>query len=199
MKDNFIAYTYPQAWEILNQASHKKNTKSSPTLYVFAGPNASGKSTLIANLYAQNKLDCMYVNADIFAKTIFKGEQDQTIQNTKSMHYTMSLAELLIKNKHSFVYETVMSHPSKIDIIKQAKQNGFKIVSCFVSTNCPEINLRRLSARASQGGHDVPYDKMIKRYYRSRGLAKDLKCVSDEFAIFDNSQDLSQNVNLQKD
>ena len=34
--------------------------------------------------------------------------------------------EMLLKQQSTFSFETVMSHPSKVDFLKKAKNNGFK-------------------------------------------------------------------------
>ncbi len=176
--------------EILTKAGNKRD-KTDKVLFVFAGPNGSGKSTLIANLYLENKLDSKYINADLFCKTIFADIKDINKRNETSMYYTMDLVNRNIANGNSFCYETVLSHPSKLEIVKSAKEKGFKVVSVLVYTKDPQINVRRVEARAKQGGHDVPKDKIISRYYRSLKYAEELFKLSDECFKFDNSNELS--------
>ena len=66
----------------------------------------------------------------------------------------------------SFSFETVFSHPSKIDILKEARLKGYRTYLYFVSTENPEINIDRIAIRVLEGGHDVPADKIIERYHR---------------------------------
>lgn len=175
--------------EILNNAGNIED-KEDKTLYVFAGPNGSGKSTLLANAYLEGKLQARYVNADLFCKTIFGDVRDVDKRNETSMYYTMDLVNRLIRDGKTFCYETVMSHPSKLEMIEMAKANGYKIVSVLVYTSDPEINVSRVETRAKQGGHDVPKDKIIARYYRTMKLAKELEKKSDIYFKFDNSKTL---------
>lgn len=87
----------------------------------------------------------------------------------------------------SFSFETVMSHKGKNDIINKAKANGFEIKLLFVTTIDPEINISRVSNRVAKGGHNVPKDKIIERYFRSLdNLSETLKIV-DEAYLYDNS------------
>ncbi len=51
----------------------------------------------------------------------------------------------------------------------------------------PEINISRVKYRVSQGGHDVPEDKIISRYYRSLDLLFEAIKNSWRAYIFDNS------------
>ena len=181
--------SFKEANEILEKASKIDNKNDKKILYVFAGPNGSGKSTLIANQYKGKKLYVEYVNADIYCNGIFGYVKNEDERNQKAMEYAMDKVLKNIDRGVAFCYETVLSHPSKIELIKKAKDYGFKIVSTFVYTYRPQINIKRVKIRAEQGGHDVPEDKIISRYYRSIKLAKELKAISDEFYKFDNSID----------
>src|SRR5665213_3650761 len=53
---------------------------------------------------------------------------------------------LLYKNSKSFSFETVMSHPSKLDEIKKAKKAGYKIYLYFVCTDNSQININRVQS-----------------------------------------------------
>ncbi len=183
------AYSSKITNKILEQAGNFED-KDDKTLYIFAGPNGSGKSTLIANDVIDGKLKTKYINADLFCNTIFSDIKDTNKRNETSMYYTMDLVNRNIREGRSFCYETVMSHPSKLEMIKLAKENGYKIVSVLVYTIDPEINVKRVEARAKQGGHDVPKDKIVARYYRTMKLAEQLQELSDEFYKFDNSKTL---------
>jgi predicted ABC-type ATPase len=93
----------------------------------------------------------------------------------------------LLENNIDFSFETVMSHKSKIEILLKAKAIGFRIILIFVTTKNPQINLARVKKRVSEGGHNVPEDKIISRYYNCMELLYDALIVADEALIFDNS------------
>ncbi|MBD5447756.1 MAG: hypothetical protein HDR32_08500 [Treponema sp.] len=88
----------------------------------------------------------------------------------------------------SFACETVFSHPSKIDFIKRAKENGFKVYLYFIATRDPLINQGRVENRARGGGHDVPADKIVSRYYRCLDNLYAAVCLCDKTFLFDNSE-----------
>lgn len=69
--------------------------------------------------------------------------------------------QLVKENCERFSFETVMSHPSKLDFIKTAKANGYKVYLYFVSLADPIMNVERVNARVQLGGHDVPEDKIF--------------------------------------
>ncbi|MEI1278941.1 zeta toxin [Leptospira venezuelensis] len=102
------------------------------------------------------------------------------------------LAEFLrltmIKNKISFSFETVMSDHRKIDLIKYAKSNGYKIYLYYFCTEDPEININRVENRVGQNGHGVPEDKIRSRYKASLGNLKEVVSLSDRTYLFDSTE-----------
>lgn len=98
----------------------------------------------------------------------------------------------LLEKRISFTFETVMSATDKIELLKFAQQLGYRTYLYYIATDDPEINITRVKQRVSQGGHDVPQDKIISRYYRSlKQLPAAIK-ASNRAYIFDNSGDVSQ-------
>ena len=93
-----------------------------------------------------------------------------------------------LSSSSSFACETVFSHPSKIDFIRKAKQNNFKIYLYFIATRNPLINQERVENRVKFGGHDVPADKIVSRYKRCLDNLYDAVCLCDKTFLFDNSE-----------
>lgn len=96
------------------------------------------------------------------------------------------------KGNVTFTIETVMSHESKLNFMRAAKEKGFKVYLYYVSTSSPEINVGRVATRVQEGGHDVPLDKIRSRYYRSLKQLRDAILLSDRAYIFDNSENKYQ-------
>lgn len=97
------------------------------------------------------------------------------------------LRQKLLQSNQSFTFETVMSSPDKVEFLQKAQQGGFRTYLYFVATEDPQINISRVHNRVGQGGHNVPTDKIISRYYRSLELLLDAVRYSDRAYIFDNS------------
>ncbi len=87
----------------------------------------------------------------------------------------------------SFSYETVMSDPRKIDLFKLAKSKGYKLYLYFICTESPQINIGRIDQRVASSGHDVPDERVIKRYNRVFEHLKDVVNIMDRAYFFDNS------------
>lgn len=93
----------------------------------------------------------------------------------------------LVASKTSFSFETVMSHRHKIELLKQARFNGFRSYLYFVATEDPQINVSRVRIRVRAGGHNVARNKIVSRYYRSLDNLIDAIRSTDRAFIFDNS------------
>lgn len=99
---------------------------------------------------------------------------------------------LLLDKGESFIMETVFSHESKLDLMKKARALGYNVYFYFVSTDDPEVNVNRVKIRVKNGGHNVPEEKMIDRYYKSLNLLNDAIKLSYRSYLWDNS-----NVNVE--
>ena len=97
------------------------NEKENPQILVFAGPNGSGRSTVTK----KTPLVRTYVNAD----------------NIKAMEGCSDLAaaqkaeairERLLSHHASFTFETVLSTPHNLNLLKRAKNEGYSIISARV-------------------------------------------------------------------
>ncbi|OAQ42392.1 hypothetical protein A5893_01645 [Pedobacter psychrophilus] len=94
----------------------------------------------------------------------------------------------LINQKISFSFETVFSHPSKLNLIRMAKDNGYKIYIYFIGTNSPIINQERIDDRVKKGGHPVSRTKISDRYFRTMDLLYEMIMIADEAYLWDNSK-----------
>lgn len=71
--------------------------------------------------------------------------------------------------------------------MRQAQNAGYRTYLYYVATEDPAINIARVRYRVTQGGHDVPTDKIVSRYYRSLDLLHDAIHSSHRAFLFDNS------------
>lgn len=99
------------------------------------------------------------------------------------------IRKALMDRRMSFTFETVMSHPSKVEVFKTAKSADYRNYLYYVATEDVEINIARVANRVSLGGHTVPEGKIRERYTRSLDLLWDAILATDRAYIFDNSGD----------
>lgn len=101
------------------------------------------------------------------------------------------LRHLLLKSGQTFSFETVFSHPSKIEFMKKASKAGYRTYLYFVSAGTPDICVERVRQRVHEGGHKVPGDKIESRYMRTlENLLPAMRQAYRAF-IFDNSKEMN--------
>ena len=98
------------------------------------------------------------------------------------------LRHAMLKTRTTFSFETVFSHPEKINFIEKANKAGYRTYLYFISTLSPSINIERIRQRVLLGGHNVPDDKVKKRYYRSLENLLPAIRLAHRTYIFDNSR-----------
>lgn len=147
-----------------------------PEVVLFAGPNGSGKSTITELL----KPPMDYINADEIKKNIKCSDLEaaQLAEKQREEH---------VEHMHEFCFETVLSTQRNLRLLDKARKRGYFIRCYYVLTADPAINVWRVKSRVESGGHDVPEEKIIKRYDRALELIKDLVQICDVCHIYDNS------------
>ena len=151
-------------------------SEKKPMVLVLAGPNGSGKSTITQYFEKVGE----YTNADeVVAATGISNEEAAVFVDQKRY--------AAIDAQQNFTFETVLSSKYKLDILKKAKREGYFIKCVFVLTVDPDINIARVAARVSSGGHDVEKTKIKKRYYKSLNNIKELIKICDILHVYDNT------------
>lgn len=144
------------------------------------------------NLFSRN-----HTLTDKVAKTNFNIELElnsNIIKNIGEMNsYKASIIvdfirTMLIQSGQKLTFETVMSHYSKIEVLKYANNLGYKNYLYFVGTDSDEINIKRVEERTKKGGHFVSPDKIRSRYISSMNLLKEAIKNTYRTFIFDNSE-----------
>lgn len=97
------------------------------------------------------------------------------------------LRDLYVKDNRTFSFETVMSHPSKINEIVSIVAQDYNAYLYFLCTDSPMVNISRVLNRVDKGGHPVPANKIHDRYYRTLKALHLLLPHCYRAYLFDNS------------
>lgn len=112
---------------------------------------------------------------------------------TFNSYYASVLADFLRRKAldagRSFTFETVMSSPDKVDLLRTARGNGYRTYLYFIATEDPAINVQRVQNRVAEGGHDVPEGKIVARYHRSLALLPQAIRHTNRAYLFDTSEE----------
>lgn len=153
-------------------------------LWLLAGGNGAGKSTFYRTQL--KALGLPFINADILAKELYPEFPEQHSYEAAQIA-AEKRSELLLEGQ-SFCFETVFSHPSKIDFLAQAKTLGYEIVLVMIHLDSDSLNKARVSQRVSAGGHSVPDKKIEDRIPRLLVHIKAALPLCDHVRILNNSR-----------
>ncbi len=159
-------------------------TPTTPVLHLLAGSNGAGKTTYVTRVL-QPVTHLRFVNADVIAA-------ERWPDSAQEHAYDASRAaaeerDRLLAERTSFITETVFSHPSKVDLVRQAAGLGYR-VHLHVILIPEETSVRRVEFRVGQGGHTVPEDKIRQRYRRLWALVAEARSLAEHATFYDNSR-----------
>jgi len=156
-------------------------------LLIIAGPNGTGKTTVTSQILKHEWVEgCEYINPDLIARDKF-GDWNSPEMVLKAAQFAEKQREKCLESHSSLIFETVLSAPDKIDFIQRAKQQNYFTRLFFIGTDNPQINAFRIAQRVMHGGHDVPIQKIISRYYKSIANCILLSKIVDRLYVYDNS------------
>lgn len=160
----------------------------SRVFYLLAGPNGAGKSSLYKAACADGLIpaDAEFVNADHFERDHLQHISDPQVRSEAARQWADHRRDQLLREGSSFVSETVFSHPSKLSLIEQAQALGYRVVLLVVCVDDPHMLLARVRQRVSEGGHDVPAQRILDRYPRTVQNLKQAVKLADLAMLFHN-------------
>jgi predicted ABC-type ATPase len=150
-----------------------------PVLVALAGPNGAGKTTFYhAHLAAAG---LRFVNADVVSRAL-------GLDSSTAAEVAGALRRELVKHRESLVFETVFSDPvgDKLAFLQDAAKVGYEVVLCFIGVSGPDVSEARVAMRVSQGGHDVPSEKLIARFPRTQVNLRVALRGLPEVRVYDN-------------
>ena len=153
---------------------------SGKQLWLLVGGNGAGKSTF-HRLFLE-PLGLPFVNADNLAKLIAPDTPEA--HGLEAALLAEQQRELLLLRGFSFCFETVYSHPSKVDFVARAKALGYEVILVLIHLNNVSLNQARIAQRISEGGHHVPAEK-VSSLFLNNVQASLLLC--DQVRLVDNS------------
>lgn len=152
-------------------------------LWLLVGGNGAGKSSFYRLVL--EPLGLPFVNADRLARIVYPEAPEA--RSYEAALLAEQQRNTLLLSGASFCFETVYSHPSKIDFTARAKAIGYTVIMVVIHLEHAELNAARVAQRVNEGGHDVPTEKLIQRIPRMLAQVKASIPLCDEVRVLDNS------------
>lgn len=133
-------------------------------MILLAGPNGAGKSTLYQTRVAP-AFAGPFVNADVIQRDDLGDDSPEASYRAAEM--AADRRSKILSKGGDLATETVFSHPSKLDLIREARARGYTVWVMHVGVDSPDLSVARVAHRVGTGGHAVPEAKIRERYERS--------------------------------
>lgn len=94
----------------------------------------------------------------------------------------------LARAVESFAFETIRAGRTHGEFLRRCRSEGWRVTLLYLWLPSPEAAIERVARRMREGGHDIPSDVIVRRYWK--GIANMLTlylAFADITAIYDNS------------
>lgn len=154
-------------------------------IIIIAGANGSGKTTFAKTFIKKYPYD--FINADEIAKEL--NPNDLTKSKLEAGKIFFKKIDKLINENKSFIVESILSGKYLVRLIQKVKKKGYSITIVYIFLHEPNINIARIKERVLKGGHHVPDEDVIRRYYRSKKNFWEIyKQFADNWSLVYNSK-----------
>jgi len=158
---------------------------------IVAGANGSGKTTF-SKIFLE-KYSYFFLNADEIAKEL-NPDDVNSVQFSAGREYFSRLKNL-IANGDNFIIESTLSGKGISGIIDKLKENGYGVTILYLYLESVNVCKARVAQRVQRGGHHIPDEDLIRRYWRSKSnFWLKYKNQVDEWSLYYNSNDTFEEV-----
>ena len=161
---------------------------------VVAGPNGSGKTTFAAE-YLRDSEVSVYIGADAIAERLVSRPEDMEKVKIQAGRLFIKEIHALIEAGTDFIVEVTLSEKGFARIIERLKSAGYTVTIVFIFLKSAETSVARVRNRVQAGGHHVPTEDVVRRFYRSKhNFWYTYRDSVDRWHLFYNSVEYFQEV-----
>jgi predicted ABC-type ATPase len=170
-------------------ASVPKATPRRGRIYVLAGTNGAGKSSIGGEAFRNAHVG--YFNPDEAARRIHAAQPQltQTEVNGAAWHQGRRLLEKAIVDQLDFAFETTLGGETMTRLLERAVEAGSEVRVWYAGLAGVELHIERVRRRVAKGGHDIPEADIRHRYDQSRLNLIRLLPKLAELRLYDNSEE----------
>lgn len=161
---------------------------SRPALYVLAGVNGAGKSSIGGHMLTQAGL--AWFNPDTFARELLAVDDCTQVEaNAAAWQEGMRRLQRALRERRSHAFETTLGG-NTVPATLRAATRTHDVLIWFCGLASPEQHLARVRARVAAGGHDIPEAKIRERWTSALINLIGLMPQLAHLRVYDNSVDV---------
>ena len=164
-----------------------RTTPAPARLYVLAGVNGAGKSSIGGA--AIRAAGGEYYNPDEAARALIVANRGlgQREANAAAWQQGRKLLERAIDQRLDFTFETTLGGTTMPRLLAEAASRGIEVRVFYVGLASADAHIERVRQRVRAGGHDIPEADIRRRYRHSLLNLVQLLPALTELRVYDNS------------
>jgi predicted ABC-type ATPase len=131
---------------------------------IIAGANGSGKTTFSNQLIKETGY--AFLNADNIEREL--NEPASGITKLKAGRIFFAQLDSLIDKNQPFILESTLAGNYLKKVIERINAKEYEINALYTFLESPQTCIKRIEGRVKKGGHFIPDEDVIRRYYRSK-------------------------------
>jgi len=160
-------------------------TRKRPFIFVLAGVNGAGKSSVGGGILRAHGLP--WFNPDAFARELMaQSGASQDDADADAWAFGKGQLEAAMAERSNFAFETTLGGSTIPRLLGEAATTH-DVLMIFCGLASVEMHLDRVRLRVSQGGHDIPEERIRSRWTSSRQNLVGLLPRLAQLQVFDNS------------
>jgi predicted ABC-type ATPase len=154
-------------------------------IIILGGPNGAGKTTAAGELLPKELGIREFVNADEIARGLSPfNEAGAALAAGRLMLKRM---HDLVEDGESFAFETTCAGRAYIPLLARCRADGWRVTLLYLWLPTPKAALDRVARRVRAGGHAIPPDVVVRRYWNGLNNMRNFYLpLADIAAIYDN-------------
>lgn len=127
-----------------------------------------------------------FVNADEIADEL--SPQSPEREMIRASRLMLERVDQLIERGEDFAVETTLATRTLAGMISRAQHKGYMVGIFYFWLKSPELAVRRVAIRVSAGGHSVPTETIVRRYWQGMKNLRDIYLpLCNYWVLIDNS------------
>jgi predicted ABC-type ATPase len=162
-------------------------TAARPFIFVLAGVNGAGKSSVGGAMLAEYGLT--WFNPDSFARELTaQFSMTPTEANSRAWETGRAQLDAAMADGKNYAFETTLGGRTIPDMLANAARTH-DVVILFCGLSSVEQHIERVRLRVTNKGHAIPENKIRERWVKSRANLIKLLPHLTRLQVFDNSVD----------
>lgn len=164
------------------------NPKQRPRLFVIAGVNGAGKSSIAGAAIRESGSE--YFNPDEAARSVLAANPhlSQEEANGVAWQEGVRLLRRSMAEDLDYAFETTLGGNTIPHLLSEAASQGSQIFLWYVGLSTVQLHIERVRARVRHGGHHIPDQDIRRRFDHSRLNLIELLPHLTALRVFDNSK-----------